>query len=127
NQGTRGVFKCFRCNLPGHRALDCPIPPLATPHTSQDTPSLRAGRSQPKGWPIPEQSRRLENSLQGEKIAEHPITEQRGFETEEVAGDDPMWISLVVVPHMTEALILGLAWLNKWDPTIKWEGGFRKI
>lgn len=23
----RGVFCCFRCNQPGHRALDCPFPP----------------------------------------------------------------------------------------------------
>ncbi|KAG8147118.1 hypothetical protein E2320_022583, partial [Naja naja] len=36
-------------------------------------------------------------------------------------------ISFVVVNHMTEAVIWGLSWLDKWCPTIHWEGGFRKI
>lgn len=30
-------------------------------------------------------------------------------------------ILFVVAPKMTEAVILGLAWLNKWRPTISWE------
>ncbi|KAG8135010.1 hypothetical protein E2320_008072 [Naja naja] len=36
-----------------------------------------------------------------------------------VMGERWEWISLVVVSHMTEALILGLAWLDKREPTIR--------
>lgn len=28
---------------------------------------------------------------------------------------------------MTEAIILGLVWLDKWGPTIWWEGGYQKL
>lgn len=31
-------------------------------------------------------------------------------------------IHLIVVPKITDAMILGLAWLDKWTPTIWWEG-----
>lgn len=35
-------------------------------------------------------------------------------------------IHFMLVPKMTKAVILGLAWLDKWDPTIWWEVGDRK-
>lgn len=28
---------------------------------------------------------------------------------------------------MTEVVILGLAWLGKWDPAISWEDSYRKL
>lgn len=31
------------------------------------------------------------------------------------------------VTKMTESAILGLAWLEKWSPTITWEGGYQKL
>ncbi|XP_039213407.1 uncharacterized protein LOC120314410 [Crotalus tigris] len=36
-------------------------------------------------------------------------------------------IQFVVAPAMSEAVILGLAWLDKWEPTIWWEGGYRRV
>lgn len=33
----------------------------------------------------------------------------------------------IVAPKMTETVILGLARLDKWGPTISWEDGYRKI
>lgn len=36
-------------------------------------------------------------------------------------------IRFIVVPKMIESLILGLAWLDKWGPTIWWSGGFRRL
>lgn len=30
-------------------------------------------------------------------------------------------------PKMTESVILGFAWLDKWAPIIRWEDGYRKI
>lgn len=36
-------------------------------------------------------------------------------------------IRFVVITHMIEPVILGLAWLDKWRPTIWWEGGFRRL
>lgn len=36
-------------------------------------------------------------------------------------------LRFVVVDTMIEPVILGLAWLDKWEPTIWWEGGFRKL
>lgn len=34
------------------------------------------------------------------------------------------FIWFVVVPKMTETIILGLDWLDKWGPTISWEDGY---
>lgn len=36
-------------------------------------------------------------------------------------------IHFVVAPKMTEVVILGLSWLDKWAPTIWSEGGERKL
>lgn len=36
-------------------------------------------------------------------------------------------IQFVIVPKMTEAVILGLSWLDKWIPIIWWEGEERKM
>lgn len=36
-------------------------------------------------------------------------------------------IRFVVSPKMREAMNLGLSWLDKWSPTILWEGGYRKL
>lgn len=36
-------------------------------------------------------------------------------------------LQFIMVPSMTEAVILGLAWLDKWGHTIWWEGGYRKL
>lgn len=36
-------------------------------------------------------------------------------------------LRFVVVDVMIEPIILGLAWLDKWKPTIWWEGGYRKL
>ncbi|KAK9400665.1 hypothetical protein NXF25_011379 [Crotalus adamanteus] len=36
-------------------------------------------------------------------------------------------IRFVVVPSMTEPLILGLAWLDKWTPIIWWEDGSQRL
>lgn len=36
-------------------------------------------------------------------------------------------IHFVVIPKMTETVILGLAWLDKWRPTIWWENGVRTL
>lgn len=36
-------------------------------------------------------------------------------------------IRFVVVPKMTELVILGLAWLDKWHPLILWEDGVRTL
>lgn len=36
-------------------------------------------------------------------------------------------LRFIVVPAMTESMILGLAWLDKWGSTIWWEGAYRKI
>lgn len=34
-------------------------------------------------------------------------------------------IWFIVAPKMMEAVILSLSWLDKWHPTIWWEGGER--
>lgn len=36
-------------------------------------------------------------------------------------------IQFIIVERMIDPIILGLAWLDKWKPTIWWEGGFRKL
>lgn len=36
-------------------------------------------------------------------------------------------ICFVVASKMIEVIILGLAWLDKWDPTIMWEDAYRKL
>lgn len=36
-------------------------------------------------------------------------------------------IRFIVVERMIEPIILGLAWLDKWELTIWWEGGFQKL
>lgn len=42
-------------------------------------------------------------------------------------GEHWEYIRFVVVDTMIEPLILGLTWLDKWQPTIWWEEGFRKL
>ncbi|KAK9395714.1 hypothetical protein NXF25_019075 [Crotalus adamanteus] len=36
-------------------------------------------------------------------------------------------LRFIVVPSMMEDIIIGLAWLDKWGPTIWWEGGCRHM
>lgn len=36
-------------------------------------------------------------------------------------------LQFMVVPSMTEAVILGLVWLDKWGPMIWWERGYQKL
>lgn len=36
-------------------------------------------------------------------------------------------IQFVVVPKMTESIIRGLVWLDKWSTMISWEGGYQKL
>lgn len=36
-------------------------------------------------------------------------------------------LQFVVILSMTEAVIWGLAWLDKWGPTIWWERGCRRL
>ncbi|KAK9401814.1 hypothetical protein NXF25_010170 [Crotalus adamanteus] len=218
SSGTSGeaVFRCFRCNQPGHRAANCPAPsPRKTATVSKATPmkktaeSSRAATQQPtpaarRGSPAtPEpmavaryQMEDDEDSpedgstdpmvsepirpfvlpivltspvtgvqracqalidtgctrcLISRKVAVesgfriYKLTQPIGFEqvdgsllggvpathvTERVRMDlGEHWevLRFIVVPIMTEAVILGLAWLDKWTPTIWWEGGYRNI
>lgn len=36
-------------------------------------------------------------------------------------------IRFIIVQTMTVSVILGLAWLDKWGPTIWWEGGCQNL
>lgn len=36
-------------------------------------------------------------------------------------------IRFIIVDSIIKLIILGLAWLDKWKPTIWWEGGYRKL
>lgn len=42
-------------------------------------------------------------------------------------GDNRELIRFITVDVMIEPMILGLAWLDKWKPTIWWEGGYQKV
>lgn len=46
------------------------------------------------------------------------VTELVGLEI----GDHKETIRFIIVEHMVEPFILGLAWLDKWRPLIWWEG-----
>ncbi|KAK9391826.1 hypothetical protein NXF25_017413 [Crotalus adamanteus] len=36
-------------------------------------------------------------------------------------------LRFIVIPSMTEDVILGLAWLDRWQPVIWWAGGYRRM
>ncbi|KAG8147950.1 hypothetical protein E2320_001384, partial [Naja naja] len=158
-QRGRGVFTCFRCKQPGHRAADCPIPPLTVARPTQRSPnrgmlssnlkqSQESSRDQDEEavddpmidsactWCLITQAvvdrlglRLLQlrkpirfEQVDGSILGGTPATHR----TEMVRMDmGHHWekISFVVVNHMTEAVILGLSWLDKWCPTIR-EGRF---
>ncbi|KAK9395754.1 RTL1: Retrotransposon-like 1 [Crotalus adamanteus] len=57
---VRPTFRCFRCNRPGHRVAECPVPALTTTPRSQERPSptqkktpehSRAARQMEEGTP----------------------------------------------------------------------------
>ncbi|XP_039215403.1 uncharacterized protein LOC120315311 [Crotalus tigris] len=218
SSGTPGeaVFRCFRCNQPGHRAADCPAPsPRKAVTVSKVTPmkntaeGSRAATQQPtpaarRGSPAtPEAMAVARDQMEGgedspddgstDPMVSEPIrpfvlpivltspatgvrracqalidtgctrclisrkvavesgfriyklTQPIRFEqvdgsllggvpathvTERVRMDlGEHWevLRFIVVPIMTEAVILGLAWLDKWTPTIWWGGGYRHV
>lgn len=64
----------------------------------------------------------MDGSMLGGALATH-ITEPVKLEM----GEHWELSRFVVVATMNESLILGLAWLDKWGPTIWWEGFFWKL
>lgn len=42
-------------------------------------------------------------------------------------GEHREILRFIVAAKMTESIILGLSWLDKWGPKIWWEGGYRKL
>lgn len=64
----------------------------------------------------------MDGSLLGGKPVTH-VTEPISLEI----GTHKERIRFRVVPKITEEVVLGLAWLDKWDPTIWWGGGCRHI
>lgn len=60
--------------------------------------------------------------MDGSLLGEQPATHVTEWITLEI-GPHRELIRFIVVPKMMEDVILGLAWLDKWGPTI-WGGGF---
>ncbi|KAK9412177.1 hypothetical protein NXF25_003352 [Crotalus adamanteus] len=205
----RSVFRCFRCNRPGHRAAECGIPestgtptaigrPGATPKKMAEKSRVayqlgQAPIQQPPDDASPvlqeyEEEGPVEDPMVSEPIVPFtipvtltsPVTsESMPFQAlldtgctrcliskgvvqqmrirvtrlkspirfEQVDGSllggapttlvtEPVrmdvgghWevIRFIVVPSMSEPVILGLAWLDKWTPTIWWADGSRHL
>uniref|UniRef100_A0A8C6YHQ4 Uncharacterized protein n=1 Tax=Naja naja TaxID=35670 RepID=A0A8C6YHQ4_NAJNA len=64
--------------------------------------------------------------VDGTLIGETPATQMTELIKMEL-GPHRELICFIVAPKMSESIILGLAWLDKWALMIKWEDGFRKI
>lgn len=79
-------------------------------------------RIRAKLLPIAMKFEQADVSLMGGSPATH-LTEPVCLEM------DQHWeiIRFVVIPKMTKIVILGLAWLDKWCPTIWWENGVRTL
>ncbi|KAK9408175.1 hypothetical protein NXF25_006949 [Crotalus adamanteus] len=205
----RPIFRCFRCNRPGHRAAECGIPePTGTP-TAIGKPGSTPKRTVEKSrvayqlgqTPIQQppddaspvlQEHEEEGSVEDPMVSEpivpftipitltSPVTgESKPFQAlldtgctrcliskgvvqqmqirvarlkspirfEQVDGSllggapttlvtEPIrmdigghWetIRFIVVPTMSESVILGLAWMDKWTPTIWWADGARHL
>ncbi|KAK9401689.1 hypothetical protein NXF25_010045 [Crotalus adamanteus] len=206
------VFRCFRCNRPGHRAAECGITDLTeltgtptaigrpgvTPKRTAEKSRVASQTAQTSFQQLPgdttpvlheyEEEGQVEDPMVSEPIVPFnipvtltsPVTgEAKSFQAlvdtgctrcliskevasqmhirvtrlkspirfEQVDGSvlggapttlvtEPVrmevaahWemLRFIVVPSMSEAIILGLVWLDKWTPTIWWADGSRHL
>ncbi|KAG8133641.1 hypothetical protein E2320_011404, partial [Naja naja] len=98
-QWVRATFRCFHCNKPGHRALNCPIPPLPGSHVPQVSSPLGRGGPGPRVWQTTDHSRGLINistELEMERSKETtPLQDTlNDYGREEERVEDPMLAAL---------------------------------